>query len=118
MKEVFLSFNGGKDCTVLLDITIKVLQDIRNCKDIAKDLKIVYIRTEGPFIEIEDFVKIVEKHYGVTLSVTSGDMKDTLQRILDLDGNLQACLMGTRRSDPYSQDMKFFQVRFLFHVTP
>ncbi|XP_026328958.1 FAD synthase-like [Hyposmocoma kahamanoa] len=109
LKEIFLSFNGGKDCTALLDITINILQDIYKRKDIAKDLKIVYIRTKGPFKEIEEFVKLVEKHYDAKLMVSCGDMKETLQRILDLDGNLQACLMGTRRTDPYCQDLKFMQ---------
>lgn len=107
---MFLSFNGGKDCTVLLDLLIDVLEDIHNQNDIRKDLKIVYIRTKGPFHEIESFVNKVEEHYGVKLMVMEGEMKTTLQRILEKDNRLKACFMGTRRSDPYSEGLKFMQV--------
>ncbi|CAH0727971.1 unnamed protein product, partial [Brenthis ino] len=109
LDEVFLSFNGGKDCTVLLDLTINILKDIYKRNDIGKDLKIVYIRTLGPFKEIEAFVEQIETHYGVKLKVTEGEMKSTLQNILEEDIKLKACLLGTRRTDPYSGELKFMQ---------
>ncbi|KAL0840653.1 hypothetical protein ABMA28_015849 [Loxostege sticticalis] len=107
--EVFLSFNGGKDCTVLLDLTVKVLREIYNTENIEKQLKVVYFRTKDPFSEIEEFVKEMERCYGVELMVMEGDMKTNLQRIMDSDGRLKACLMGTRRTDPYSKDLRFMQ---------
>ncbi|KAM3961919.1 FAD synthase [Aphomia sociella] len=109
LEEVFISFNGGKDCTVLLDITIKLLRDIYQCENIGKDLKIVYIRTKNPFKEIEEFVKLIEVHYGVKLIVMEGEMKTTLQRILESDERIKAGLMGTRKTDPYSEDLKCMQ---------
>ncbi|KAJ0180098.1 hypothetical protein K1T71_004689 [Dendrolimus kikuchii] len=109
LEEVFLSFNGGKDCTVLLDIAINILKDMYNRDNVAEDLKVVYIRTKGPFREIESFVKQIEEHYGITLVVTEGEMKLTLQRLLNDDGRLKACLMGTRRTDPYSENLNFMQ---------
>lgn len=112
-EEVFLSFNGGKDCTVLLDITINVLKQLHDRDDISRDLKVVYIRTKGPFREIEDFVKDIEKHYGVKLVVTEGELKGTLQKLLDGDERLKAVLMGTRRTDPYCADLNFMQVSLL-----
>lgn len=114
MDEVFLCFNGGKDCTVLLDITINVLKDIYKSCDIGKNLKVVYIRTKGPFVEIEKFVQEIKMYYGLTLKVTEGEMKETLQRLLEKDGILKAGLMGTRRSDPYSENLQFVQVRVLW----
>ncbi|KAJ2947161.1 hypothetical protein O0L34_g16519 [Tuta absoluta] len=109
LEEIFLSFNGGKDCTLLLDIIINILKDIHKSENINKRLKVVYIRTNGPFKEIEQFVKQIQAHYKVELMVTEGEMKETLQRILEQDERLKACLMGTRRTDPYSQDLKFMQ---------
>ncbi|XP_053602350.1 FAD synthase isoform X2 [Plodia interpunctella] len=103
LHEVFLSFNGGKDCTVLLDITIKILQDVYNNREnIAKDLKVVYIRSQGPFKEIEEFVKYIEKYYNIKLVVFEGEMKNNLEALIEEDGRLKASLMGTRRTDPYS----------------
>nr|XP_026485854.1 FAD synthase-like [Vanessa tameamea] len=109
LDEVFLSFNGGKDCTVLLDVTINILKDLYKRDDIGKDLKIVYIRTIGPFKEIENFVKEIEKLYGVKIIVTEGEIKTTLQRTMEQDSKLKACLLGTRRTDPYSEGLKFMQ---------
>ncbi|CAH2232484.1 FAD synthase-like [Pararge aegeria] len=109
IDEVFLSFNGGKDCTVLLDLLINVLDNIKKSNGTRKNLKIVYIRTKGPFSEIESFAQTVEDHYDVKLIVMEGEMKTTLHRILESDSKLKACFMGTRRSDPYSEDLKFMQ---------
>ncbi|CAK1603880.1 unnamed protein product [Parnassius mnemosyne] len=109
LDEVFLSFNGGKDCTVLLDVTIKVLQDMYKRENIGKELKVLYIRTKDPFKEIENFVKQIETHYGINLIVTEGVLKEALQKITENDKNLKACLMGTRRTDPYSENLKFMQ---------
>lgn len=110
---MFLSFNGGKDCTALLDVTINILKEVYQQNDIARQLKVVYIRTNGPFQEIEQFVREVETHYGVQLSVTEGEMRETLQSVLEQDRRLKACLMGTRRTDPYSSDLEFMQVTVL-----
>lgn len=78
--------------------------------DIASALKVVYIRTNGPFREIETFVEEIKDHYGVTVMVTEGELKTTLQRLLDHDDRLKAVLMGTRRTDPYSENLQFMQV--------
>lgn len=112
-----MSFNGGKDCTVLLDITLDILKGIFECDDIETKLKVVYIRTIGPFKEIESFVKQIEKYYDIKLKIVEGEMKTVLQRILEEDDNLKACLLGTRRTDPYSKDLKFMQVyNFSFNL--
>ncbi|CAH0407593.1 unnamed protein product [Chilo suppressalis] len=109
LEEVFLSFNGGKDCTVLLDVTMKVLLENHRKEDVQNKFKVVYIRNNQPFREIEDFVKEIQAHYGITLSVAEGELKSTLKNILERDGTLKACLMGTRRTDPYSKDLNFMQ---------
>ncbi|XP_041976102.1 FAD synthase-like [Aricia agestis] len=108
LDEVLFSFNGGKDCTVLLDLTIKVLKEFYKSNEIDR-MKIVYIRTKGPFREIEDFVKEIEEYYNVKLMVCEGEMKSTLEKILKEDPVLEACLMGTRRTDPYSESLQFMQ---------
>ncbi|OWR44285.1 molybdopterin-binding protein [Danaus plexippus plexippus] len=109
LEEVFLCFNGGKDCTVLLDLTISVLKTKFKTNDVAKDLKVVYIQTKGPFIEIEEFVKEIELYYGIEIVVMGGELKTTLQRILESDKRIRAGLMGTRRTDPHSEKLVFMQ---------
>lgn len=55
-------------------------------------------------------MKDIEEHYKVNLVVTEGELRATLQRLLEEDEKLKACLMGTRRTDPYSADLDFMQV--------
>lgn len=109
LDEVFLSFNGGKDCTVLLDITIKLLREIHNRDDIAKELKVMYVRAGETFNAIEKFVEEIEENYGITMIVTEGDLKVAIERTLDNDRRLKSCLMGTRRTDPYCENLSFMQ---------
>lgn len=108
--EIFLSFNGGKDCTVLLDITVNVLRKLFKTTSLCDKLKIVYISSENPFPELEEFVKLVERYYDLKLVTEKGDLKSALIRILERDSRLKACLMGTRKSDPYCENLNFFQV--------
>ncbi|XP_075970213.1 uncharacterized protein LOC142972800 [Anticarsia gemmatalis] len=109
LDEVFLSFNGGKDCTVLLDITINILKEIHERDDIASELKVMYIRTGETFNAIETFVDEIEEHYGIKMMVTEGDLKTALEQLLKKDERIKACLMGTRRTDPYCEHLNFMQ---------
>lgn len=114
MDEVFISFNGGKDCTLLLDITLKVLERMHRKDDIAKQLKVMYIRTGETFKAIETFVNRVESHYGLKMMVTEGDLKSSLEQLLNKDTRIKACLMGTRRTDPYCENLEFMQVFIVY----
>lgn len=104
-EEIFLSFNGGKDCTVLLDITIRLLGDIISCKDI----QCVYMQPMEPFEEVEDFIGYCKKHYGIEIRTMKGGIKTILQQICDENPDIKACLMGSRRTDPYCNHLQLMQ---------
>lgn len=106
MKQIFLSFNGGKDCTVLLHLLSEIL------KESISDLKVIYFRTSEPFDEIENFVTSCEGFYGITISTVQSDtsMKEVLTSICDNDPDISACIMGSRRTDPYCENLNSFQV--------
>ena len=53
-SEVFLSFNGGKDCTVLLHLTAAVLH--KKFPVLKEPLQAVYIKKEDPFPQVEEFI--------------------------------------------------------------
>lgn len=105
-KQVFLSYNGGKDCTVLLHMLSEILGDS------IDDFKVIYLRSSEPFEEIEDFVKSCEGFYGINISTVDSNrgMKDVLADICENDKNISAAIMGSRRTDPWCQDLKSFQV--------
>ena len=101
---MFISFNGGKDCTVLLDLIHQA-----NLKD-AKQIKCIYVRPLNPFSEIEEFVDRCRQHYGITIATVDGGIKAALEQICRADPQLRACIMGSRRSDPYCERLASFQV--------
>lgn len=106
MNEIFLSFNGGKDCTIILDILREILGDA------IDTMRIFYLRSADPFDEIEEFVKSCETHYKIKIVEIQADtsMKDVLIKICDSHKEIRACIMGSRRSDPWCDKLQSFQV--------
>lgn len=72
---------------------------------------IVYIRPENPFPELESFVDDTTRQFNLNMKIISGDIKTVIDSILKSNPELKACLMGSRRTDPYCENLDFFQVR-------
>lgn len=104
---MFLAFNGGKDCTVLLHLVIDTLLS-RGAKQC--DIRYVYIQSKNPFNEVDEFVKQCETQYKIRIETIQGSIKKALEDFCLRNTNLKACLMGCRRTDPYCGDLKVFQV--------
>lgn len=104
--EIFLSFNGGKDCTVLLDLVSKLFVE----KFPTKRLICLYIRPENPFDEIEEFIRDCERQYKIEVKAIRGTVKGALTEICEQNPQLKACVMGCRLTDPYCENLKEFQV--------
>lgn len=105
--EIFLSFNGGKDCTVLLDLVSKLFVE----KYPKKRLLCLYIQPENPFEEIEEFIGECERLYKIEVKAIRGTVKAALAEICRQNPQLKACVMGCRRTDPYCQNLNEYQVR-------
>lgn len=103
--EIFLSFNGGKDCTVLLDILIKLLPTIGS----SGDLKCVYMQPKEPFEEVEEFIEHCRRYYKIKIRSVKGEIKTILNQICKEDPNIKACIMGCRQTDPYCENLKPMQ---------
>lgn len=106
LDEVFLSFNGGKDCTVLLDLIVNRLSDVERGQ-----LQCWYIEPESdPSLdEVEEFVRQCEGYYRIRINRIKGRIKDTLALLCTRNPNLKACIMGSRRTDPYCENLDSFQ---------
>lgn len=105
-KEIFLSFNGGKDCTVLLHMFATMFT-----KRYPNDkLLCLYIQPENPFDEIESFINECEQHYRVRMESIRGTVKTSLFGICQRYPYLKAVVMGCRRTDPYCSNLNQFQV--------
>nr|QER78498.1 ATP-binding cassette transporter [Diaphorina citri] len=97
LDACFLSFNGGKDCTLLLHLVHAVLKH----KGLqGKQLLAVYFKLEDSFPEVEQFVKETVVRYNLELIEMTGPMKEGLGKLLSERPHLKSVFMGSRRGDP------------------
>lgn len=126
-SSLALSFNGGKDCTVLAHLyaaavalrppsspaaaaasssaSPPALQ--RNGHDSSRRLASIYVQCQSPFPQVEEFVDRCSERYNLDLSRISAPMKEALRRYKAERESLhaqkvEAVLVGTRIGDPYS----------------
>ncbi|KAL4827475.1 hypothetical protein H8958_000600 [Nasalis larvatus] len=100
LTQLCVGFNGGKDCTALLHLFHAAVQ--RKLPDVPNPLQILYIRSISPFPELEQFLQDTIKRYNLQMLEAEGSMKQALGELQARHPQLEAVLMGTRRTDPYS----------------
>lgn len=103
---MFLSFNGGKDCTVLLHMFAGLFAK----RYPNETMLCLYIQPESPFDEIEQFIRKCEQQYKVNVQTIRGTVKASLFEICQKYPHLKAVVMGCRRTDPYCGDLSELQV--------
>nr|XP_034356653.1 FAD synthase isoform X2 [Arvicanthis niloticus] len=106
LSQLCVGFNGGKDCTALLHLFHAAVQ--RKFPDVPKPLQILYIRSISPFPELEQFLQDTIKRYNLRVLEAEGNMKQALGELQEKHPQLEAVLMGTRRTDPYSCSLSHF----------
>ncbi|CAL7943682.1 unnamed protein product [Xylocopa violacea] len=101
-EEIFISFNGGKDCTVVLHLAACVakLQNIST-------LLCLYVTAE-PFPEVDLFVEKAAQYYNLELIKKKSPMRTALTSLLNEKLNIKASLMGMRKGDPGSENVDAF----------
>uniref|UniRef100_A0A8D8M8Y9 FAD synthase n=1 Tax=Cacopsylla melanoneura TaxID=428564 RepID=A0A8D8M8Y9_9HEMI len=100
LESCFLSFNGGKDCTLLLHLVNAVLKHKSQLNTRGQKLLAVYFKQENSFPEVEQFVKECVERYNLELVEKLGPMKEGLAQLLVERPHLKAVFMGSRRGDP------------------
>lgn len=133
ISELAISYNGGKDCLVLLVLFLAELgrrqSQQRNERAIMslgtngkpeavfgtemKSIPAVYVRPADPFPAVENFVMSSAKTYGLSLTkftIGSSNMtlRDVFEDYLAHQSDIRAILVGTRRSDPHGENLSHF----------
>ncbi|NXW85849.1 FLAD1 synthase, partial [Alopecoenas beccarii] len=103
LAQLCVGFNGGKDCTALLHLVHAAVQ--RRYPARQEKLQVLYIRIVSPFPEMEQFIQATVQRYGIQLCTVEGSMREALARLKEQRPQLEAVLMGTRRTDPYSRTL-------------
>ncbi|KAK4574745.1 3'-phosphoadenosine 5'-phosphosulfate sulfotransferase [Recurvomyces mirabilis] len=111
LDELSLSYNGGKDCLVLLILYLSALH-IHTTKHpttkLPKALPSVYIISPHPFQEVDDFVNSSLQTYHLDLARYAKPMKEAFTDYLSDHPSIKAIFVGTRRTDPHGHDLKHF----------
>ncbi|KAI8895589.1 hypothetical protein BC833DRAFT_600787 [Globomyces pollinis-pini] len=100
-----LSFNGGKDCTLLLFIYCAILSRFNKLNSITRPIKCLYITCIDPFTEVDEFVDYCAQRYNLDVMKLLGSMKDGLKVYLNSNPKVKAIIIGTRKGDPFSEKM-------------
>ncbi|XP_060613884.2 FAD synthase [Anolis sagrei] len=101
-----VGFNGGKDCTALLHLFHAAVQKRHPGR--TEKLKALYIRTVSPFPEMEEFIRDTAQRYNLQVCDVHGNIREALGDLKARHPELEAVLMGTRRTDPYSCTLSAF----------
>jgi FAD synthetase len=100
-EAISLSFNGGKDCTVLLHLVVAVLSRLGRKKD--EWLRTVFVTYPNPFPHVDAFVQVCTQRYHLDCVLIPGPMRQALQHYLDTSlPRPKAIFVGIRRNDPYA----------------
>lgn len=76
-----------------------------------RDLQCWYIEpeTDPPLDEVEEFLGDCERFYKIQIHRVKGRIKDALAHICSASPTIRACIMGSRRTDPYCENLESFQ---------
>ncbi|TGJ87521.1 hypothetical protein E0Z10_g1252 [Xylaria hypoxylon] len=125
LREIAISYNGGKDCLVLLIIILACLarrlppppnkdQTSKTPNESSDPIRFpdkfqaVYIVSLYPFSEIDDFVVLSSAEYQLDVTRYELRMKEGLEAYLADHPDIKAIFVGTRRTDPHGEKLTHF----------
>lgn len=107
-EEVCVAFNGGKDCTAMLDLLHSYLT-MKGHDFTQQKLKVLYVTHSSQFPEVEEFVEQAISRYSLDPIQISGlGIKESLCQLKHSHPQFKAIMMGTRHTDPYSAELTAF----------
>ncbi|EEA24852.1 FAD synthetase, putative [Talaromyces marneffei ATCC 18224] len=108
-QELSLSYNGGKDCLVLLVLILACLpSSLPTDSGFPKTLQSIFIIPYKSFPEVYEFVQTSSKDYFLDLTRYELPMRAALEVYLKDRPNIKAIWIGTRRVDPNGGLLKHF----------
>ncbi|ODA84176.1 hypothetical protein RJ55_02694 [Drechmeria coniospora] len=119
--QISLSYNGGKDCLVLLVIILACLaRRMPAASDAESDapaadgarfpdtFQAVYVVSDHPFPEMDAFVASSAAEYHLQVTRYTIPMRSALELYLADRPSIRAIFVGTRRTDPHGEKLSHF----------
>jgi len=119
VEAIGISFNGGKDCTVLLHLLYVVLHHsdyqthfipngCSNGHHKSRSIKAFYATCHSTFPEIDEFVNFCETRYSLDIGKYPRPIKQALETWHKENPEIKLILVGTRRGDPHSENLEIY----------
>jgi len=102
---IALSFNGGKDCLVLLLLYLVSLDSVSYS---AARIPTCFVVPPHSFTEVDEFVTVSAAEYNLDIVRSTLPMKESFRRFLQELPQIKGILVGTRRSDPFAENLHHF----------
>ncbi|TKA67574.1 hypothetical protein B0A49_06724 [Cryomyces minteri] len=107
LEQLSLSYNGGKDCLVLLILFLCALHRKQLATSSAR-IQSVYIISAHPFAEVDAFVDHSIREYSLALARYAKPMREAFEDYLADVPAVKAIFVGTRRTDPHGANLTHF----------
>eukprot|EP00047_Mylnosiga_fluctuans_P008351 m.6898 g.6898 ORF g.6898 m.6898 type:complete len:327 (+) comp2146_c0_seq1:110-1090(+) len=101
VESVCLSYNGGKDSTVILHLLREAVPDMFH------KIPIIFFKQPNEFPEINAFIDLLVERYKLNIMYITEDFKAGVARILK-ETSIKAIFLGTRAGDPYTHQLETF----------
>ncbi|GME87512.1 unnamed protein product [Ambrosiozyma monospora] len=113
LDELSISYNGGKDCLVMLIIYLSTIYShfAKNNIDGLTNTKLhsVYINSEATFPEQDQFLDESVERYNLNITKYENcSLVDGFREYLDENKNVKAIMVGIRKIDPYGATLSNF----------
>ncbi|KAB8232441.1 FAD synthase [Aspergillus alliaceus] len=114
LPELALSYNGGKDCLVLLVIFLAALHPHPPPEEGGlSSIPAIYALPPDPFPTVEEFVRWSSNAYHLdiikyTTEPPKSTIKSSFAHYLSLHPSVKAIFVGTRRTDPHGAKLTHF----------
>lgn len=120
VDEIALSYNGGKDCLVMLTLLLATIHKKFRSSSTAnptlnllpKDYKLdsIYINLEVPFPEVSEFIELSTKFYCLNPITIKSSLKEGFEHYLNtINPKTKVIVVGIRYGDPYGSQLQFEQ---------
>lgn len=120
IDEIAMSYNGGKDCLVMLILLLATIHHKYASDDMSnpsvnllpKDYKLdsIYVNSEVAFPELSEFIVDSSREYHLNLITIKSSLKEGFEHYLtNVNPKVKVIVVGIRYSDPYGSQLKYEQ---------